>query len=294
MPYDNFTWWYIPEASDVVRHAAPLRDSFLLSGLQVEVLFEAARESITELLFRARSRAIIGLSDVVDFIENVGMLQSGRQVSNWHEWKEIMRIWAGEVPKESVSDSFKKRCRRLFGDERGISFRDDNAWEHFRWHFPGLNCDPIKFLHGRALGEGAVPRARAARDLLLRAIERQEEEAAMLRTKHGFDDKTIAAAAAYLGNTRDLADKLRRALIRELESMDDACPYCEGSIGDQPHLDHIVPASHGGLSKRDNLVFVCATCNNKKSDFTLFEFANKQGLDFGALAVRLAKLGKRV
>jgi len=56
-------------------------------------------------------------------------------------------------------------------------------------------------------------------------------------------------------------------LLRLLWNTPHVCAYC----GKAPpeitlHVDHVFPASRGGSSKFDNLQFLCATCNLKKSN----------------------------
>jgi 5-methylcytosine-specific restriction protein A len=43
------------------------------------------------------------------------------------------------------------------------------------------------------------------------------------------------------------------------------CYYCHQEVGrEQLTMDHIVPLSRGGKSKKGNLVPACKECNNKK------------------------------
>ncbi len=43
------------------------------------------------------------------------------------------------------------------------------------------------------------------------------------------------------------------------------CFYCQRQVGrDNLTMDHIVPLSRGGQSKRGNIVAACKECNNKK------------------------------
>ncbi|MDY6879535.1 MAG: HNH endonuclease [Desulfatiglans sp.] len=43
------------------------------------------------------------------------------------------------------------------------------------------------------------------------------------------------------------------------------CYYCHSKVGRaQLTMDHIVPLSRGGKSKKGNIVPACKTCNNKK------------------------------
>ena len=64
----------------------------------------------------------------------------------------------------------------------------------------------------------------------------------------------------------------------------DACPYCEQKfsskdLGQNVQLDHIYPVSKGGQSVMEDLVFICAKCNSKKSDITVAIFYSQNGLD---------------
>lgn len=50
------------------------------------------------------------------------------------------------------------------------------------------------------------------------------------------------------------------------------CVYCERSIQDKRHVDHITPLSLGGGNGRDNIQLLCPTCNLSKGAFTHNEF----------------------
>jgi 5-methylcytosine-specific restriction endonuclease McrA len=52
---------------------------------------------------------------------------------------------------------------------------------------------------------------------------------------------------------------------------DGFCPYCWDKI-ETGHIDHIVPVSKGGTNERNNLAWVCATCNVQKGNKSLAEF----------------------
>jgi 5-methylcytosine-specific restriction endonuclease McrA len=55
--------------------------------------------------------------------------------------------------------------------------------------------------------------------------------------------------------------------LKLLWTMPHECAKCKKTPpGVTLHIDHVVPASLGGPSKRSNLQFLCATCNLKKSD----------------------------
>ena len=58
------------------------------------------------------------------------------------------------------------------------------------------------------------------------------------------------------------------------------CPYCENPFdADVPHADHIHPVSKGGLSISENMIYICSTCNMKKTNKTLAKFIKENNLD---------------
>lgn len=121
---------------------------------------------------------------------------------------------------------------------------------------------------------------------LTAALTQEKKEAANKKAREKrAADKAILAHAK--GNSRKLAQKIKG----KLEFTTD-CPYCGDPIGEQPHADHIYPQSKGGLSRLENLVYVCGTCNARKSDLTLIAFIDQFSLDRTRIETRLKELGK--
>jgi 5-methylcytosine-specific restriction endonuclease McrA len=91
-----------------------------------------------------------------------------------------------------------------------------------------------------------------------------------------------------------LMDRARggAAAIRENLPRDHPYPYCGGPLGDAPHANHIHPISKGGLSIRQNMVYICASCNNRKGNQTLTAFVAKEEKDLAVILQRLRQLGK--
>lgn len=56
------------------------------------------------------------------------------------------------------------------------------------------------------------------------------------------------------------------------------CFYCGCDMGQHPSLEHLTPVSRGGDNDRWNLVYACHSCNSKKHNKTLEEFAINIGL----------------
>lgn len=45
------------------------------------------------------------------------------------------------------------------------------------------------------------------------------------------------------------------------------CPYCQTSITEVPHVDHVISRKAGGETKEfDNLLTCCPSCNGRKCD----------------------------
>jgi 5-methylcytosine-specific restriction enzyme A len=52
------------------------------------------------------------------------------------------------------------------------------------------------------------------------------------------------------------------------------CYYCNEKVGtDNLTMDHVVPISRGGKSKKGNIVPACKECNNKKKYLLPIEWA---------------------
>lgn len=56
----------------------------------------------------------------------------------------------------------------------------------------------------------------------------------------------------------------------------DGCAYCETSLDDSFHWDHIVPIARGGKHEIDNVVPVCPACNLKKNAKPLNVFLSER------------------
>lgn len=55
------------------------------------------------------------------------------------------------------------------------------------------------------------------------------------------------------------------------------CPCCGKPLGDDYHLDHIVPLSLGGLNTDDNIQLLRSTCNLQKSRKHPIDFMRQRG-----------------
>lgn len=73
------------------------------------------------------------------------------------------------------------------------------------------------------------------------------------------------ASEQDLRREKEKAKKLRRSewWLRKINA--GVCHYCGRQVGrDRLTMDHVVPLSRGGKSKKGNVVPACKECNNRK------------------------------
>jgi len=83
-----------------------------------------------------------------------------------------------------------------------------------------------------------------------------------------------ALDAATIHNRRVQLNGISLAADTVLElktDFDGFCPYCWEKIV-KGHMDHVVPVTKGGTNARENLAWVCSTCNQQKGGKSLLEF----------------------
>lgn len=98
-------------------------------------------------------------------------------------------------------------------------------------------------------------------------------------------------------NRESLSKRLGR-IARQIKARDNyACVYCgatEATSGAHLHLDHLTPKASGGADVATNLVLACRSCNSRRQDLTLAEWAAAATeLAFTARSVR-AQARKRL
>lgn len=98
-------------------------------------------------------------------------------------------------------------------------------------------------------------------------------------------EKTLANA--YLKKSRNDSSSVKSNLKNH-----ETCPYC-GTESKHLEADHIYPISLGGLSVKENMIYVCKDCNRKKGGATLREFIKKFDLNKDYVEENLEKLGKK-
>lgn len=125
-------------------------------------------------------------------------------------------------------------------------------------------------------------------DLIYKALDIYRGE---LEKKEQLE-KLIAKAAVVDKKSRQLANSVKRKIIKQVE-ISNVCPYCGVVLNiDTAHADHIYPLSKGGLSTTKNMVYVCHRCNMLKTNLTLSNFIKSTGYNREDIEKRLDLLKK--
>jgi 5-methylcytosine-specific restriction endonuclease McrA len=89
-----------------------------------------------------------------------------------------------------------------------------------------------------------------------------------------LDENMEFANEDEIRKEKEKARRLRRSQwwLRRIEK--GVCYYCRKKVGmEQLTMDHVVPYSRGGKSKKGNVVPACKTCNNKKKHLLPVEWS---------------------
>ena len=72
---------------------------------------------------------------------------------------------------------------------------------------------------------------------------------------------------------KEKARRLRKTQWWQKKIHKGVCHYCHQKVGrDRLTMDHVVPLSRGGKSKKGNIVPACKACNNKKKHLLPIEW----------------------
>ena len=121
--------------------------------------------------------------------------------------------------------------------------------------------------------------------------KRHKEQQSKIKRAKDETAKHKAHSYAYQDKTRELAEEIKKEIKSQLRKLK-ICPYCENDLGKIPHADHIYPVSKGGLSTKENMVYICQSCNSSKSNKTLNVFIKSKGFDRDKVESNLELLGK--
>lgn len=92
------------------------------------------------------------------------------------------------------------------------------------------------------------------------------------------DPKNRARHATVMRNRKDAPGSHTAEDISEIyEAQGGRCAYCRKSVGDDYHVDHVIPLAKGGSNDRSNLQICCPRCNSQKQAKDPIDFAQEKG-----------------
>lgn len=150
-------------------------------------------------------------------------------------------------------DGLKGRCRECIAAHRKENI--DDAREYARNYALRPDQHQKKLERNAAYRAANLERMRAIR-AAWKKRNREKERVYSARRREGWITRTI-----------------RSALVEELlMEQSGLCRWCSHALGDDFHLDHVVPLSRGGTNDPSNLVLACPPCNTSKGAKTIQEW----------------------
>jgi hypothetical protein len=95
--------------------------------------------------------------------------------------------------------------------------------------------------------------------------------------KGGKETQAIRLKQSFYKRKRSLKLKMPILFLTNiLKAQNNNCFFCEKDLTRYKAIEHLTPVSKGGDNEKCNLVYSCKSCNSKKRQNTLEEFAIKQ------------------
>lgn len=113
-------------------------------------------------------------------------------------------------------------------------------------------------------------------DAMIDAGLTREQMAELIKAALVREESSIAVKRSRKRRRLDISDRewfgLRWAVF---ERDGFCCTYCGADVHADPHCDHVVPLSRGGMSTLDNLTTACGRCNSSKRDRMIGEWRQR-------------------
>lgn len=96
--------------------------------------------------------------------------------------------------------------------------------------------------------------------------------------KGGKETESFRLKQSYYKRKKGLKEKMPIEFLKNiLKAQDNKCFFCECDLSEYKAIEHLTPVSKGGDNHFYNLVYSCKSCNSKKRQQTLEEFALNTG-----------------
>ena len=95
--------------------------------------------------------------------------------------------------------------------------------------------------------------------------------------KGGKETENIRMKQSFYKRKKALKKDMPIAFLNSiLKAQDNKCFFCESDLSEYKAIEHLTPVSKGGDNDIYNLVYSCKSCNSKKRQQTLEQFALKE------------------
>ena len=234
----------------------------------------------------------IDIKDIKNWLEKNQKLYNQKQSKLRETLSEISNI--GFISGLLRSDDIKKLREQEKKLNKDISIYNQKK-HNLYWAEKKLN-DAIKDKNELERLENELRILKEKRDISNRNKEIKEEERRRREIRKKEQEELLKAkAAAHDKKTRVRTEVLKPKVLKEQLKISNHCPYCDIQFEKgKAECDHIMPVSKGGLDRIQNLVYICETCNRKKSTMTVYQFCKWANFDFNVVVSKLEKLGKDV
>ena len=96
--------------------------------------------------------------------------------------------------------------------------------------------------------------------------------------KGGKKTESVRRKEYFYKRKRGLTEKMPIDFLQKvLVAQKNKCFYCESDLANYKAIEHLTPVSKGGDNQAYNLVYSCKSCNSKKRQKTLEEYAMSTG-----------------
>lgn len=165
-----------------------------------------------------------------------------------------------------------KTCTKC-GQEKGIT---EFRLQKRRNNIPMSSCKSCESMYQKAVREKS-PRRRA--EIVRRSAQKHKDKIAEKNRQYRINN--IEAYRVHTRNRRArqiASGVLSKGIAKKLYSLQRGkCACCGLPLGDDYHLDHIMPLALGGTNTDNNIQLLRATCNRQKNAMHPVDFMRQRG-----------------
>ncbi|MGD9979555.1 MAG: HNH endonuclease [Hyphomonadaceae bacterium] len=265
----------------ITEHIGPIATELRQLNRELKASVGRGLSSLFEPKFSFSYREIAGEVEPRPHVLHRRMDGLDKVCFGWDEWPREITVC--EFPGRNIAARYSAAYERLVC-VRGSCPKVEAGEKAPRQSRPG---SVVSFVIGGArvkVDLEEIDDAQVAACILIRTNELESSKEDLRKMRARVADNEFEVRAQARAFKAEFDDQQRQVC---------GCPYCgKQLISEDAELDHIYPVSKGGRSFRANLVFVCGSCNQKKSNLTLRNFIELHCLDENMIHKALRTLQK--